>query len=402
MPLSIGIVASEYMFPTPTMTPTPTVTPTMTPTPTPTVTPTMTQLPTFSIVPDKTDINEGETVTYTINTTRFTGSTLYVSNSGTAANADLNYIFSNSVSIVGGTGTFTVSALNDTVYEGPETIIVNLRTGSTTGPIVATAPTVTINNTTPAPPVYETTSVWSGNLYSGGNKTVTGLTMDNRKHKFVLTTSQMSVAGGYTEGRVALNSVTIVSRQTSGTTTVETRVPASSTCILYLRINPGYLGNVSLSVYRQTDASFAQTGLEANPQYVLGSSLLIEPTPTPTITPSVTPPPIPVVFSATQDDNTTQTKNITLTLPSAQKLIPGHMYNINVSSITGNKLLLGDIKLNGVTQETAYPINGLNKPSSVLVFTPRSFNVTSPELSFELTFESLQPNNGVTCTMTPI
>ena len=148
--------------------------------------------PTFSIIPNKTTLNEGQTVTFAISTTNYNSPNIYVSNSGTTANADLNYIFSNGLTLVGGTATFTVSALNDTAIEGPETLIVNLRTGSTTGPIVATAPTVTINDTTPVPPELLSygggVGVRTADLTSSGSvATVSvtgGLIKDGRWHKF--------------------------------------------------------------------------------------------------------------------------------------------------------------------------------------------------------------------------
>jgi hypothetical protein len=264
MPLSIGSIASCYVFPTPTTTRTPTPTPTVTQTPTPTPT----TLPTFSIVPNNTTINEGETVTYTITTTNYNFPNIYITNSGTTTNPDLSPspMFSRTIPLVGGTATFTISALNDTVYEGSETIIVNLRTGSTTGPIVATAPTVTVIDMTPPPPVYETTASYDRTLFNPATLTIptTALKMDNRRHRFVLQATGMSIPGGFTGTGVSINSVDIAQRTTGGTTTVEARVPSSSTCRFYMWINPGYSGTANLKIYPQTDASFAVTSIQAH------------------------------------------------------------------------------------------------------------------------------------------
>lgn len=179
--------------------------------------------PTFSIVPNKTTLNEGETVTFTISTTNYNSPNIYVSNSGTTANADLNYIFSNGLTLVGGTATFTISALNDTAIEGPETLIVNLRTGSTTGPIVATAPTVTINDTTPVPPELlsygDRVGVRTADLTSSGSvATVSvtgGLIKDGRWHRFEIS-ANTNFSGNCVAADLFVNT-SVVGAATQGT-----------------------------------------------------------------------------------------------------------------------------------------------------------------------------------------
>jgi hypothetical protein len=353
----------------------------MTPTMTPTPTPTPTSLPTFSIVPDKLTINEGETVTYTITTTRFTGSTLYVSNSGTAVNADLNFLFSSAIPLVGGTATFTISALNDIVYEGPETIIVNLRTGSTTGPIVATASTVTINNTTPQLPVYETSTSYSQTIYGVGTTTLTvpatALKMDNRRHKFVLQATDMSVPGGYTSTSVILNSVTITSRTTTGTNTVEVRVPTSSTCSFSKRINPGYLGTASLKIYPQTDASFIITGIQA-------LSLPAEQS---------------ISFSQSVENQPSVTRTMSLTFPSDYVIEPGKSYSVTVKTKNSKQFIAGYMKVNNEYIEN---VTQTNSDDNSLVFTPRSFTEATPNLAFDLIFKEQDTSLDAYCILTPV
>jgi hypothetical protein len=53
--------------------------------------------------------------------------------------------------MTGGTGTVTKALTNDLTTEGSETIIFEVRTGSTSGTIVATAATVTVADTSPFP-----------------------------------------------------------------------------------------------------------------------------------------------------------------------------------------------------------------------------------------------------------
>ena len=112
---------------------------------------------TYSIIPDTTSINEGSTVTFTIVTTGIiNGTILYWTNDGTSSAADFtDSVNSGSFTVTDGlaaiTTTITRTLTNDTTTEGSETAIINLRTGSTSGSIVATASTVTINDTSLTP-----------------------------------------------------------------------------------------------------------------------------------------------------------------------------------------------------------------------------------------------------------
>lgn len=105
----------------------------------------------YSITPNTATINEttGNTVTYAVTTTNTADNTvLYWTNSGTASASDFSDSVSNgTVTITNNSGTITRSVIAESVTEGSETIILNLRTGSNTGPVVAVATTVTINDT---------------------------------------------------------------------------------------------------------------------------------------------------------------------------------------------------------------------------------------------------------------
>jgi hypothetical protein len=104
--------------------------------------------PTYLIQPSTVSVNESGTVVYTITTSNFGTGTLYWTNSGTTIGADFtdgtNY---GTVSMVNDFGTISKTLVNDFTAEGPETIILELRTNSTSGPIVATAPTVSVIDT---------------------------------------------------------------------------------------------------------------------------------------------------------------------------------------------------------------------------------------------------------------
>lgn len=103
----------------------------------------------YSVSPNSSAINEGDTVTYTISTVGVAdGTTLYWTNAGTTTGPDFtDNADSGSFTITGGSGTFSRSLTNDYITEGTETIIVNICTGSTSGPVVATSGTVSVADT---------------------------------------------------------------------------------------------------------------------------------------------------------------------------------------------------------------------------------------------------------------
>jgi len=102
--------------------------------------------PTYSVKPNVTEIAEGESVTYTITTTNIpNGTTLYWTNSGTTNATDFSDAANNgSFTITNGSGTVVRTLNADLTIESTETIILDIRTVSTGGTIVATAPTVSV------------------------------------------------------------------------------------------------------------------------------------------------------------------------------------------------------------------------------------------------------------------
>ena len=110
---------------------------------------TATMVPTYSVSASTTSVNEGSAVTITI-TTQYVldGTVLYWDITGVATAADFtDGIISGSVTMTNGTATVVKTLTNDLLIEGAETFTFNLRTGSITGTIVASSPTVTVNDT---------------------------------------------------------------------------------------------------------------------------------------------------------------------------------------------------------------------------------------------------------------
>jgi predicted RecA/RadA family phage recombinase len=111
--------------------------------------------PTYSVSSISTSTNEGVSAPFNISTTNVVNdTTLYWTvNHVTTSNADVD-LTSGSFSITSNTGTFTVPVTADLLTEGRETFSVSIRTGSITGPVVATSSNITINDTSLTPPTY--------------------------------------------------------------------------------------------------------------------------------------------------------------------------------------------------------------------------------------------------------
>jgi hypothetical protein len=109
----------------------------------------------YNIVPDQFFATETTTCTWTVTTTNFPDGNLYWTNSGTAQGVDFSGgNNSGIVPIVSNRGTITLYPKADLLTEpgGDETIIINLRTGSTSGDIVKTALPVQLQDTSQTPP----------------------------------------------------------------------------------------------------------------------------------------------------------------------------------------------------------------------------------------------------------
>ena len=107
---------------------------------------------TFGTIPSS--IDEGNSGTFNVITYNEVpdGTTLYWTiNHGTTASADFS-ASSGSFTVTGYLGSFSIIALADILTEGSQTFTVQIRTGSTSGTVVATSSSVTINDTSLSPP----------------------------------------------------------------------------------------------------------------------------------------------------------------------------------------------------------------------------------------------------------
>ena len=109
-------------------------------------------VPTATITADKTTVNEGDSVVFTVSTTNMSAnSTLYYSQTGTTDSTDFypagttgNFTIDSS-----GNGTITRVISGDFTSEGTEDFTLTVRSGSTTGTALTTAPTIQVTNAIP-------------------------------------------------------------------------------------------------------------------------------------------------------------------------------------------------------------------------------------------------------------
>ena len=102
----------------------------------------------FIISPSTTNVNEGDTVTFTITTTNFNGTLYWSLSAGSMSNSDFtspsNAVTSGgTVSIVSNTGSVSFVINNDFATEGAEYFTLILKANSSAGPTVAQSTLIT-------------------------------------------------------------------------------------------------------------------------------------------------------------------------------------------------------------------------------------------------------------------
>lgn len=191
--------------------------------------------PTYSISPSSTSVNEGSTVTYTVVTTGVGNATLYWTHNGSSNGYDFpDGQTSGSVAISNNTGSFTRTLVNDNTTEGTESFLIELRTGSTNGPIVATANRVYIQDTSTLVASFTLTPTSSSvNEGSSLTFTVTGNNIPDNLYYWTTsygTASDTDFSGTYGPVGVSNNTGTF-----TVTPTADNLTEGAETFTVYLR-----------------------------------------------------------------------------------------------------------------------------------------------------------------------
>lgn len=202
---------------------------------------------TYSISPNSTSVVEGNTVTYTVTTTNVSnGTTLYWTNSGTTVAADFSDSSnSGSFTIQNNTGTITRTISVGDTLEGTETIILQVRIGSTSGTVVATASTVNVTDTLPTSITYSITP--NKNTLAAGdtiqyNITTTGVS--DGTVLYLLENGSVS-AGDFTDNYTQFI-VTVLNNKASFSRTVSSSYVGTKTSVIRL-LTGGYSGTLQVT-----------------------------------------------------------------------------------------------------------------------------------------------------------
>ena len=103
--------------------------------------------PTYSVSASTSSVVEGASVSFTVTTTNVGSATLYWTNAGTTTGTDFSDgQNSGSISVVSNSGYFSRTLVNDGISDSGETVVIQIRTGSTSGTVVATASTVSVTD----------------------------------------------------------------------------------------------------------------------------------------------------------------------------------------------------------------------------------------------------------------
>ena len=120
---------------------------------------------TYSVTPAANNINEGSALTLNVTGDGIANGTYYWTVNTNAGDFGTS---SGSFTITSNVGSFTVTPTADMTTEGAETFTVSIRSGSTSGTVLATSTSITINDasTTPSVPTI-IGQEWGGGYYAG-------------------------------------------------------------------------------------------------------------------------------------------------------------------------------------------------------------------------------------------
>jgi hypothetical protein len=199
----------------------------------------------YSIVPNVTSVNEGSSVTFTITTSGvLSGTVLYWTTNGLSgivnASDFTDSAVSGSFTINNNTATITRTLRNDVTTEGTESFRLEIRTGSTSGTIVATSSIVTINDTSINPTYSITPNITSVNEGSSVTFTVTTTGVANGTTLFWTTESIIGTvnASDFTDA-VTTGSFTINNNTATITRTLRNDSLTEGTESFRLRVHTG-------------------------------------------------------------------------------------------------------------------------------------------------------------------
>lgn len=232
--------------------------------------------PTYGITPNVNTVAEGSTVTFGIVTTNVNnGTSLYwtiQSTQGTVNAGDfVGGAISGTVTVNSNTASISLTLSLDSLTEGSEQFVVQLRTGSVGGPVVATSSTITVQDTslTPAPapvsqaPTYSF-SPTTTNIFEG-QAVVFVVNTTNTGDGTTLYWSTGVISGSLTASDFTDNSLTgsvIINSNTAAITRTlssDALVEGSESFVLRIATSPGGTAQAQSNVVFVADGTPAPT-----------------------------------------------------------------------------------------------------------------------------------------------
>ena len=342
----------------------------------------------YSIGVSTTILNEGDSVEFTINTIGIgSGTTLYYNTFGSTLSEDFSdNSLTGSFNIVGtgattGVATVTRTTVIDPNNDGAEAFVLEIRTGSSSGTIVATSSTITVNNV--IPPTFEvgisTTIINEGDsveftINSTGISTLTPI---------YYTTNGTVTASDFTDNSLS-GSFNIVS--TGATTGV-----ATITRSLAYDFESGSSDNFSISI---------RTGSIVGTSFTTSSTITVN-----NLIPSFTI--VPSTLTANEGGSVTFTVN-TINVGSGTTLYystSGSVESADFSdnSLTGSFNIVGTGTTTGiatVTRTIAYDLLSESAETFNLIIRTGSTGGTIVATSSTITVSNVEPTYSVTPSTT--
>jgi hypothetical protein len=214
--------------------------------------------PVFTATP--ASINEGSAGTFTVANVGVDGTYFFTVENITTTNADFVAasgsftVSGSSGGIDNGTGSFTITPNLDRTTEGAETFRVQVRSGSTSGPVIITSNTITINDTSLTPAFTSAPNINEGSsaTYSVNNLGPAGTYFWTIQNVSTTNADFASVSGSFTtstlNGTGSFSVTTVNDYTTEGNETFRLQIRTESTSGTVILTS----GNITLSDTSQT------------------------------------------------------------------------------------------------------------------------------------------------------
>jgi len=248
-------------------------------------------------------VDEGQDLPVTITTGNVANGTILHWTVTNAGNGDF-VTETDSFTINNDTGSFNVTPILDFTTEGPETFYLSIRTGSSSGPVVASSSLITINDTstTPATPLPSYSLVETANSVNEGENLLLNVITENVVNGTTLYYSFTTIQSGINNQDFYNTTGTVIINNNSGSINISPKLDelteGPETLIVLLRLNNSTNGSV-----------VASTGL------IIVNDTSLTPVPEdlgedPEPEPEIPTPAEAEALVSSSDDSTNQTSNI--------------------------------------------------------------------------------------------